>query len=114
MFDRIVNRLTLSPLSIVVHGYSEWHNTLPTASAFTPCIKQPDRSSRERCARVHFYQVSSLRTMIQLAIKGGRHPILENVQAVGSFVANDAYACDSSTFQIVQGPKYVLFVITGS
>lgn len=46
--------------------------------------------------------------MIQLAIKGGRHPILENVQAVGSFVANDAYACDSSTFQIVQGPKYVL------
>lgn len=52
--------------------------------------------------------------MIQLAIKGGRHPILENVQAVGSFVANDAYACDSSTFQIVQGPKFVLFVITGS
>ncbi|KAF9505616.1 hypothetical protein BS47DRAFT_1322283 [Hydnum rufescens UP504] len=40
-----------------------------------------------------------------LAIKAGRHPILENLQSAGTFVANDTYACESSTFQIVQGPN---------
>ena len=40
-----------------------------------------------------------------LAIKSGRHPILENVQSAGTVVSNDAYCCDSSSFQIIQGPK---------
>ena len=43
----------------------------------------------------------------QLAIKGGRHPIVENVQSNGGFVANDTYACETSTFQIIHGPKLV-------
>ena len=42
-----------------------------------------------------------------LAIKSGRHPILETVQAAGALVPNDVYCCESSSFQIVQGPKYV-------
>ena len=40
-----------------------------------------------------------------LAIKSGRHPILETVQAGGCVVANDVYCCDGSSFQIIQGPK---------
>ncbi|EMD41395.1 hypothetical protein CERSUDRAFT_41819 [Gelatoporia subvermispora B] len=36
-----------------------------------------------------------------LAIKAGRHPVLENVQAAGSVVANDVYCCDASSFQVV-------------
>ncbi|KAF8315442.1 hypothetical protein DL93DRAFT_2166804 [Clavulina sp. PMI_390] len=40
-----------------------------------------------------------------LAIKAGRHPILENIQSPGTYVPNDAYACVTSTFQIVQGPN---------
>ena len=43
-----------------------------------------------------------------LAIKSGRHPILEGVQAAGTLVPNDVYCCESSCFQIVQGPKFVL------
>ena len=46
-----------------------------------------------------------------LAIKGGRHPVLENVQFAGATVPNDVYCCEASTFQIVQGPKYVGFVL---
>ena len=42
-----------------------------------------------------------------LAIKSGRHPILETTQATGSLVPNDVYCDDSSSFQIIQGPKYV-------
>ena len=42
-----------------------------------------------------------------LAIKAGRHPILETVQSAGTLVPNDVYCCDSSSFQIIQGPKYV-------
>ncbi|KAF9007936.1 muts domain V-domain-containing protein [Cyathus striatus] len=41
-----------------------------------------------------------------LAIKSGRHPILETVQAAGTVVPNDVYCDDSSSFQIIQGPKY--------
>ncbi|KAI0028854.1 muts domain V-domain-containing protein [Vararia minispora EC-137] len=42
-----------------------------------------------------------------LAIKAGRHPVLENVQlASGNLVANDVYCSESSAFQIIQGPKY--------
>ncbi|KAI0044058.1 hypothetical protein FA95DRAFT_1497685 [Auriscalpium vulgare] len=41
-----------------------------------------------------------------LAIKAGRHPILENVQSAGTLVPNDVYCSDSSAFQIIQGPKY--------
>lgn len=44
-----------------------------------------------------------------LAIKSGRHPILETVQAAGTLVANDVYCCDASSFQIIQGPKYTSF-----
>ena len=40
-----------------------------------------------------------------LAIKGGRHPILEIVQTAGTLVANDVYCDASSSFQIIQGPK---------
>ena len=40
-----------------------------------------------------------------LAIKAGRHPVLENIQAAGNFVPNDTYACDGSSFQIVEGPN---------
>ncbi|KAK2459754.1 hypothetical protein APHAL10511_008186 [Amanita phalloides] len=40
-----------------------------------------------------------------LAIKSGRHPILEIVQAAGTVVSNDVYCDDSSTFQIIQGPN---------
>ncbi|KAG8783449.1 MutS protein msh4 [Serendipita sp. 398] len=39
-----------------------------------------------------------------LAIKSGRHPMLETIQAAGRTVANDVYASDSSRFQIIQGP----------
>lgn len=39
------------------------------------------------------------------AVKAGRHPILETVQAAGTLVSNDIYCCDSSHFQIVQGPN---------
>lgn len=42
-----------------------------------------------------------------LAIKSGRHPILETMQASGSLIPNDVYCDDSSSFQIIQGPKYV-------
>ncbi|KAL4071210.1 muts domain V-domain-containing protein [Scleroderma yunnanense] len=40
-----------------------------------------------------------------LAVKSGRHPILETVQAAGTLVPNDIYCCDASHFQIVQGPN---------
>ncbi|KAG6333660.1 hypothetical protein ID866_5430 [Astraeus odoratus] len=40
-----------------------------------------------------------------LAVKAGRHPILETVQAAGTLVPNDIYCCEASHFQIVQGPK---------
>jgi dsDNA-specific endonuclease/ATPase MutS2 len=42
-----------------------------------------------------------------LAIKSGRHPILETMQVTGSLIPNDVYCDDSSSFQIIQGPKYV-------
>jgi DNA mismatch repair protein MSH4 len=42
-----------------------------------------------------------------LAIKSGRHPILETIQATGSLIPNDVYCDESSSFQIIQGPKYV-------
>ena len=47
-----------------------------------------------------------------LAIKGGRHPVLENVQFAGVTVPNDVYCCEASTFQIVQGPKYVISALS--
>jgi hypothetical protein len=40
-----------------------------------------------------------------LAIKAGRHPVLENVQAAGNFVPNDTYVCEGSSFQIIEGPN---------
>ncbi|KAH7884107.1 muts domain V-domain-containing protein [Phlebopus sp. FC_14] len=40
-----------------------------------------------------------------LAVKSGRHPILETVQAAGTLVANDIYCCDASHFQLIQGPN---------
>ncbi|TEB26336.1 hypothetical protein FA13DRAFT_1692416 [Coprinellus micaceus] len=42
-----------------------------------------------------------------LAIKGGKHPVLEIVQAAGTLVPNDVYCDASSSFQIIQGPKCV-------
>ncbi|KAF8639396.1 hypothetical protein AX17_001521 [Amanita inopinata Kibby_2008] len=40
-----------------------------------------------------------------LAIKAGRHPVLEIVQSAGTVIANDAYCDNSSTFQIIHGPN---------
>ncbi|KAJ4485332.1 muts domain V-domain-containing protein [Lentinula aciculospora] len=40
-----------------------------------------------------------------LAVKSGRHPILETVQSAGTLVPNDIFCDDSSSFQIVQGPN---------
>ncbi|KAJ7270710.1 muts domain V-domain-containing protein [Mycena haematopus] len=40
-----------------------------------------------------------------LAIKSGRHPILETIKSTGTLVPNDVYCDDSSSFQIVQGPN---------
>jgi DNA mismatch repair protein MSH4 len=40
-----------------------------------------------------------------LAVKSGRHPILETVKYNGILVPNDTYCCDASSFQIIQGPK---------
>ncbi|KAE9383926.1 hypothetical protein BT96DRAFT_1008624 [Gymnopus androsaceus JB14] len=40
-----------------------------------------------------------------LAIKSGHHPILETLQSVGTLIPNDVYSDDSSSFQIIQGPK---------
>ncbi|KAG8891086.1 MutS protein msh4 [Tulasnella sp. 332] len=40
-----------------------------------------------------------------LAIKGGRHAVVENVLNAGGFVQNDVYVCADSTFQMVHGPK---------
>ena len=33
--------------------------------------------------------------------------MLECVQSAGATVPNDVFCCESSSFQIVQGPKYV-------
>ncbi|KAI9452181.1 muts domain V-domain-containing protein [Lactarius psammicola] len=43
-----------------------------------------------------------------LAIKSGRHPILENVQSVGMLVPNDVYCSDCTAFQMLQGPNTYL------
>ena len=40
-----------------------------------------------------------------LAIKSGRHPILSIIKTAGALVPNDTYCCDSSSFQLVRGPK---------
>ncbi|KAK0475108.1 muts domain V-domain-containing protein, partial [Armillaria novae-zelandiae] len=40
-----------------------------------------------------------------LAVKAGKHPILETLRTMGTLVPNDVYCDDSSSFQIVQGPK---------
>ena len=45
-----------------------------------------------------------------LAIKSGRHPILETLHSVATLVPNDVYCDDSSSFQLIQGPKSVLSV----
>ena len=42
-----------------------------------------------------------------LAIKSGRHPIMETFYHAGTLVSNDVYCDDSSSFQIIQGPKYI-------
>ena len=42
-----------------------------------------------------------------LAIKSGRHPVLEIVQTAGNVVANDVYCCQSASFQLIMGPKSV-------
>ncbi|KAL5518469.1 MSH4 [Sanghuangporus vaninii] len=54
-----------------------------------------------------FAHVSILRPEFTgtLAIKAGRHPVLEKAQIAGSLVPNDVYCCDSSYFQIIQGPN---------
>jgi hypothetical protein len=48
-----------------------------------------------------------------LAIKSGRHPVLETVQSAGTLVSNDIYCSDAARFHIVQGPKCVssIFIV---
>ncbi|KAF8170384.1 muts domain V-domain-containing protein [Pholiota molesta] len=48
-----------------------------------------------------------------LAIKAGRHPILETLQSVATLVPNDVYCDDSSSFQLIQGPKLIDMEMTG-
>ncbi|KAF9074002.1 muts domain V-domain-containing protein [Rhodocollybia butyracea] len=43
-----------------------------------------------------------------LAVKSGRHPILETIQSTGTLVPNDIYCDSASLFQIIQGPKQVM------
>ncbi|KAF8908829.1 muts domain V-domain-containing protein [Mucidula mucida] len=58
-----------------------------------------------------FAHISIMRNYVRpeftgiLAIKAGRHPILETVSSAGTLVPNDVYCDDSSSFQIVQGPN---------
>ncbi|KAI0271729.1 muts domain V-domain-containing protein [Gloeopeniophorella convolvens] len=58
-----------------------------------------------------FAHVSILKNYVRpeftgtLAIKAGRHPILENVQSAGSLVPNDVYCSDCTSFQMVHGPN---------
>ncbi|KAG6874127.1 hypothetical protein C0995_005543 [Termitomyces sp. Mi166 len=54
-----------------------------------------------------FNDLSSVRPEFTgtLAIKSGRHPILETIQSAGTLVPNDVYCDDSSSFQIIQGPN---------
>ncbi|CDO71736.1 hypothetical protein BN946_scf184920.g20 [Trametes cinnabarina] len=58
-----------------------------------------------------FAHVSIIRNYVRpeftgtLAIKAGRHPVLETIQAAGAMVPNDVYCCEASSFQIVQGPN---------
>jgi hypothetical protein len=40
-----------------------------------------------------------------LAVKSGRHPILEGLHSAGTVVPNDVYCDDSSSFQMIHGPK---------
>ncbi|KAG1746861.1 muts domain V-domain-containing protein [Suillus lakei] len=40
-----------------------------------------------------------------LAIKSGRHPVLETVQSAGMVVSNDIYCSDAAHFHIIQGPN---------
>jgi hypothetical protein len=40
-----------------------------------------------------------------LAVKSGRHPILERLHSAGTVVPNDVYCDDSSSFQMIHGPK---------
>lgn len=40
-----------------------------------------------------------------LAIKSGRHPVLETVQSAGMVVSNDIYCSDAAHFHIVHGPN---------
>lgn len=40
-----------------------------------------------------------------LAIKAGRHPILETIHRAGEMVPNDVFCDESSAFQLIQGPN---------
>jgi hypothetical protein len=40
-----------------------------------------------------------------LAVKSGRHPVLEGLHSAGTVVPNDVYCDDSSSFQMIYGPK---------
>ncbi|KAJ8590908.1 hypothetical protein M405DRAFT_932507 [Rhizopogon salebrosus TDB-379] len=58
-----------------------------------------------------FAHVSIMRNYVRpeftdtLAIKSGRHPVLETVQSAGTLVSNDIYCSDAARFHIVQGPN---------
>ncbi|KAF9523645.1 muts domain V-domain-containing protein [Crepidotus variabilis] len=58
-----------------------------------------------------FAHVSIMRNYVRpeftgtLAIKSGRHPILETLTSAGTLVPNDVYCDNASCFQIIQGPN---------
>ncbi|KAG1809868.1 muts domain V-domain-containing protein [Suillus plorans] len=58
-----------------------------------------------------FAHVSIMRSYVRpeftdtLAIKSGRHPVLETVQSAGMVVSNDIYCSDAAHFHIVHGPN---------
>ena len=47
-----------------------------------------------------------------LAIKAGRHPILGIIKTAGALVPNDTYCCDSSSFQLIRGPKLSFVLVS--
>ena len=47
-----------------------------------------------------------------LAIKAGRHPILSIIKTTGALVPNDTYCCDSSSFQLIRGPKLSIAIVS--
>ncbi|KAJ1301008.1 hypothetical protein OPQ81_003431 [Rhizoctonia solani] len=51
------------------------------------------------------YKASEASSPVHSLLKQVGIPYLETVQVAGNFVPNDTYACDGSSFQIIEGPN---------